>query len=98
MAPAVGLVESLTNDNVVAALLPATSRLVTTSVGALAVPAVQLNGPETYGPPDGDDTVEGVWDQPAASPPRAAVALEAEPEPEPLTALVSANEPAARPR
>ena len=43
----VGAVESLMNDRFVTAVLPATSRPVTASPGALVVPAVQLNVLET---------------------------------------------------
>ena len=95
--PPEGPVESLTNVSVVWAVLPATSRPVTTSVGALVAPAVQLKEFETYGPPAGVDTVDGVWLQPVVAPPRAAVALDADPDPASLTALVSVKEPAAAP-
>ena len=47
MVPAVGAVESLVKVSPVTAELPATSRPVTASEGALVVPAVQLNGAET---------------------------------------------------
>ena len=70
----------------------------TTSVGSLLVPAAQLNRFETYGPPAGVETVDGVWVQPVEVPPRAAVVLEAGPEPRSTTALLSRNEPAAVPR
>jgi hypothetical protein len=43
----VGGVESFTNVRVVAAVLPATSRPVTSSVGLLVVPAAQANVFET---------------------------------------------------
>jgi hypothetical protein len=64
-----------------AALFPAASAPVTTSVGELAVPALQLNRFETYGPPAGVDFTSGVvCVQPVAVPPSAAKVLEAGPE------------------
>ena len=62
------------------------------------VPAVQLKGLDTYGPPVGAETVEGVWVQPVLEPPSAAVALLAGPEPESATALASRRLPATAPR
>ncbi len=62
------------------------------------VPAAQLKRLETNGPPAGVETVDGVWVQPVEVPPRAAVALEAGPEPRSTTALLSRSEPAAVPR
>ena len=96
--PPVGPSESSTNDRVVVVVFSTTSLPVTSSSGALEVPASQLNGAETNGPPAGVDTVDGVCDQPLDEPVRSAVVLEAGPEPESLTALVSVNEPAAMPR
>ena len=78
--------------------LPATSRPVTDSVGLLVVPAVQPNGLDTYGPPAGVDTVDGVCVQPDVLPPSAAVVLLAGPDPASATALVSRRLPAAVPR
>jgi hypothetical protein len=98
MVPPVGAVESSTNVSVVVAVLPVRSRPVTTSVGALVVAAAQLNGAEAYGPPEGVDTVDGMWVQPVDVPPRAAVVLDAGPLPASLTALVRVNDPAAAPR
>src|SRR5680860_184089 len=96
--PAPGAVESLANVKVVGVALFATSRPVTASVGPLVVPPAQLNTLETYGPSEGVDTVEGVWVQPVVVPPRAAVALDAGPEPASVTAFVRVNEPTATPR
>ena len=79
------------NVKIVAAELLDTSLPVTTSVGELVVETAQLNMVETYGPPAGADTVEGLCVQPVVVPPRVAVALEAGPEPESVTALVSVN-------
>ena len=53
---------------------------------------------DTYGPPAGVETVDGVWVQPVVVPPRAAVVLDAGPEPASITALVTRREPAAEPR
>src|SRR5436190_18507983 len=93
-APPVGAFESFVNVRVEAALvLPATSAAVTTSVGELEVPCDQLKLFESYGPPPGVDTVEGVCDHPLVVPPSAAVADEAGPDSPSVTAFVSANEP-----
>ena len=96
--PAVGAVESLTKVRLVAVVLPATSRPVTTSPGPLVVPRSSENAFETYGPPAGVETVDGVWVQPVVVPVSAAVWLDAGPDPASVTALVSVNDPAADPR
>jgi hypothetical protein len=62
------------------------------------VPAFQLKVFESYGPPAGVETVDGVCVQPDVVPPSAAVEEEAGPEIASLTAFVSLNEPAATPR
>src|SRR5436309_11287246 len=93
-APPVGAFESSVSVSVEAAVvLPAPSAAVTTSVGELDVPCDQLKLFESYGPPAGDDTVEGVCDQPLVVPPSAAVADEAGPDSPSVTAFVSLNEP-----
>ena len=81
-----------------AVVLPAVSAPVTTSVGELVVPALQLKVFESYGPPLGVDTVDGVCDQPLVVPPSAAVADEPGPDSPSLTAFVSVKEPATEPR
>src|SRR5262249_59786944 len=94
-----GAVESFVNVSVdAAALLPAPSVPVTTSVGEELVPGFQLNALESYGPPAGEETVDGVCDQPLIVPPRAAVALDAGPDSASVTALVSLKLPVAEPR
>src|SRR4051812_10614920 len=98
MVPAVGAVESLVKVRLVTALLPATSSPVTASAGLLLVPAVQLNGADTYGPPAGVETVDGGCAPPVGVPVRAAVLLLAGPDPASATALVSRRLPAATPR
>ncbi len=74
--PPAGPAGSLANVRVVGAALPARSVAVTVAVGALAVPAVQLNGAEVNGPPAGVETLPGACDQPVAAPVSAAVALD----------------------
>ena len=89
------------NVNVPAAVpFPAASAPVTTSVGDELVPLFQLNAFESYGPPAGVETVDGVCDQPPADPPSAAVELEPGPDSESVTAFVSLKLPplAAAPR
>jgi len=73
--------------------LPAPSAAVTTSVGELVVPGDQLKGFESYGPPAGVETVDGVCDQPLVVPPSAAVAEEPAPDSPSVTAFVSLKEP-----
>src|SRR5512133_1347703 len=98
-APPVGAFESFVNVSVeAAAVLPAPSAAVTTSVGELLVPAFQLKVFESYGPPAGVETVDGVCDQPLVVPPRADVADEAGPDSVSPTALCSLKLPAAAPR
>src|SRR5690242_12763005 len=93
-APPVGAFESFVNvSDGAAVVLPAASAAVTTSVGELVVPCDQLKALESYGPPAGVDTVEGVCVQPLVVPPRAAVADEAGADTPSVTALVSLNEP-----
>ena len=65
----------------------------TTSVGALDAPCDQLNAFESYGPPAGVETVDGVCDQPPVVAPRAAVAEEAGPDSPSVTPFVSLKEP-----
>jgi hypothetical protein len=79
-------------------VFPAPSAPVTTSVGELVVPALQSKELDSYGPPDGVDTVDGVCDHPEVVPPSAAVAEDAGLDSESLTAFVSLKEPAAAPR
>ena len=81
-----------------AAVFPAPSAAVTTSVGVELVPAFQLNVLESYGPPAGVETVDAVCDQPLVVPPSAAVALEAGADSASDTAFVSLKLPAAEPR
>src|SRR5207245_3752144 len=89
-----GPVESSVNVSVAAAVLfPAASAPVTTSVGDELVPLLQLKALESYGPPTGVETVEGVCDQPPAEPPSAAVELEPGPDSESVTAFVSLKLP-----
>ena len=97
-APPVGAVESFVSVSVATRELPKLSFPVTVSVGALVVPPLQLNAPETYGPPAGVVTVEPVNVQPVAVPARVANALDAGPELASVSAFVSVNEPAVEPR
>jgi hypothetical protein len=88
----------LVKVSAVAAVLPAASVPVTVSPGELVVSADHEKALETYGPPAGVLTTEGLCAHPVKVPDRAAVALESGPEPASLTALVSVNEPTAEPR
>ncbi len=91
--------ESLTNDSPVVAVLPAVSLPVTLSVGELDAPAVQLKAFDTYGPPAGVVTLDGVCEKPVDVPPKVAVALEATPDPPvSVSVLLRLTEPAADPR
>src|SRR5919198_193275 len=93
-APPLGAVESSVNVSAVAAVvLPAASAPVTTSVGELVVPWLQLKEFESYGPPAGVETVDAVCVQPVVVPPSAAVADDAGPESESATAFVILKEP-----
>ena len=90
----VGAAESSVSVRVAAAVvLPAASAPVTISVGEVLVFCAHVNVFESYGPPAGLLTVEGVCVQPVAVPPRAAVALDAGPDSESLTAFLILNEP-----
>src|SRR6185312_16754478 len=92
-APPVGAFESFVKVSVDAAVvLPAASAAVTTSVGELVVPCVQPKLLESYGPPAGVETVDGVCDQPLVVPPSAAVAEAAGADSLSVTAFVSLNE------
>ena len=93
-APPVGALESSVNVSVAAGVVPpATSAPVTTSVGELVVPCDQLNPLDSYGPPAGVETVDGLCDHPAVVPPSAAVAEDAGPDSASETAFVSLKEP-----
>ena len=93
-AVTLGAVESFVNVSVDAAVVfPAASEPVTTSVGDDDVPCDHVNALETYGPPLGVETVDGVCDQPVAVPPSAAVALEPGPDSASLTPFVSLRLP-----
>jgi len=99
MVPALGAVLSSVVVRVVVAVLFATSRPVMTSPGVVVVVAApQENVLDTYGPPAGVVTVEGVWVHPVEVPVMVADWLEAGPDPASATALVRVNEPTAAPR
>ena len=62
------------------------------------VPATQLNGLDTYGPPSGFVTLEGECVQPVEVPVKAWVVDDAGPDPASVSAFVNVREPAADPR
>src|SRR5919201_3681998 len=92
-AVTVGAVTSFVKVSVVCVVLPAASAPVTVSVGEVEVPCDQENAFDTYGPPAGDETVDGVCDQPVLRPTRDAVAEEAGPDTPSETAFVSVTDP-----
>jgi hypothetical protein len=95
----VGASESLTNVSVVGAVLPAASDPVTVSVGEVDVNAPHEKVFETYGPPAGVPTTDGVCVHPVELPTSTAVALDAGPEaPLSVSAFVSLSDPVTAPR
>jgi hypothetical protein len=97
--PLPGAFESFVNESVAEVVgVPAWSAAVRTSVGVLELPVFQLKAFESYGPPEGVETVDGVCDQPPVVPPRALEAEEAGPDSASVTAFVSLKEPATEPR
>jgi hypothetical protein len=91
--PPVGAVESFVSVRVCVDVLPAASALVTVSVGELDVPSDQAKVAETYGPPDGVETVPGACVQPVDVPVSAAVALDAGSETPSATVFVNVRLP-----